>query len=272
MVEIKTVGKYKFEKGCFLEFVIDDNVAKDYGLEKTLKLFASATDDFVKCSDLSYSVKNTKDHKIQEEKPKLKKLLMKDNTKGLEKIKKANMVIKEVRKRTKDTVKLKKLHLSHAEEFREKVRALDLSPNERKVIEEEYTKTSRIFETEGIMGIIERLKVQFTKLEDVLSDPVKAWKHHSPSVGGVIVAIICIFLVFGGLVAAIITYPRRPRFLGNTNTSEIHDLNNHKMECKTSYIKPEHIVYFKTLGEAEEAIRTQGFNGCFWCMREYHTD
>ncbi len=268
--KLQRLGKYKFESGSVIEFVIDIDTAKDYGLDESLKFFVSVTEDFVKCSDHSFNINRAKVRKMPEEESNLKQLLVKDNAKGLEKIRKANMFMKEVPKKIKDSEEYKKLCILRAREFKEKVMAIDLSPDERKIIEEEYTNSRKILETEGMRGLIKHLDNQFRELEKVLSNPLKAWKHTSPSIGGAIVAIIVITLVFGGLILSI-AIPRRPRYLGNTNTKEIHDLNNVKLECKTEYIKKEHIVYFKTLEEAENAMKTQGFNGCYWCMRKYHT-
>ncbi|MFX0174278.1 MAG: hypothetical protein ACFE9L_20550 [Candidatus Hodarchaeota archaeon] len=261
-------GKYKIESGTIIEFVIDIDIAKEYGLEESLRFFISATEDFVKCSDLSFDLNKAKVRQMSIEESKLKKQLVENNTKGLEKIRKVNTLIKGVPKRIKDSKELRKLSSSRVKELKEIAMALDLSPIERKFFEEEFANVSNILETEGMQGIHKHLINQFRKLEKVLSDPIKAWKHHSPSAGGAIVIVIIIILVFGGLIAS----PRRPRYLGNTNTKEIHDLDRVKLDCKISDIKKEHIVYFKTLEEAENAMETQGFNGCYWCMRKYHTD
>ena len=63
-----------------------------------------------------------------------------------------------------------------------------------------------------------------------------------------------------------------PKYLGNSNTMEIHDLNNLKPACQIERMNEEHKVFFYTLEEVEEAIKDQKYDGCKWCMNQYHTD
>ena len=57
------------------------------------------------------------------------------------------------------------------------------------------------------------------------------------------------------------------RFIGNTNTHEVHDLENEQYgdgKCQIDEIKKEHIVTFSpdTLHEAEQ----RKFDHCQWCI------
>lgn len=54
------------------------------------------------------------------------------------------------------------------------------------------------------------------------------------------------------------------RFIGNSNTMEVHDLDNEKTSCKIDLIKHEHIVTFSpdSLSEAKK----QKFNNCDHCL------
>ena len=65
-----------------------------------------------------------------------------------------------------------------------------------------------------------------------------------------------------------------PRYLGNNNTMEIHDLENQKTNCQINEILEEHKVWFNTLADAEAAMAPgpERYDGCKWCMIRYHTD
>ena len=52
------------------------------------------------------------------------------------------------------------------------------------------------------------------------------------------------------------------RYLGNSNTKEVHDQNNEKSQCKFDEIKKEHVVCFATLQAAVNA----GYDRCHWCL------
>lgn len=51
------------------------------------------------------------------------------------------------------------------------------------------------------------------------------------------------------------------RYLGNSNTEEVHDLDNEQTNCQIGEIKKEHIVCFSTLSAAKKA----GYDNCAWC-------
>ena len=63
-----------------------------------------------------------------------------------------------------------------------------------------------------------------------------------------------------------------PRYLGNNNTKEIHELEKQTTNCQIDEILGEHKVWFNTLEEVKAAIRNEGYNGCAYCMPQYHTD
>jgi hypothetical protein len=52
------------------------------------------------------------------------------------------------------------------------------------------------------------------------------------------------------------------RYLGNSNTKEVHDLSNEQMSCQVSTIEIEHRVEFETL----KAARNAGYTYCQWCI------
>lgn len=52
------------------------------------------------------------------------------------------------------------------------------------------------------------------------------------------------------------------RYLGNTNTMEVHDTWNEQPNCQLSEIKEEHKQWFSTL----DAARQAGFDNCHWCL------
>ena len=55
---------------------------------------------------------------------------------------------------------------------------------------------------------------------------------------------------------------RKERYLGNSNTKEVHDLENEQTQCQIGEIKDQHKVWFETLKAAEDA----GYDRCHWCL------
>ena len=49
----------------------------------------------------------------------------------------------------------------------------------------------------------------------------------------------------------------------------MHDLENEKVGCKISQIKPEHKIPIATLEEAKKYF-ARGWDGCKWCLPQYH--
>lgn len=58
------------------------------------------------------------------------------------------------------------------------------------------------------------------------------------------------------------------KYLGNSNTMELHDLSKIQDSCRIDLMKDEHKAEFTT----KESALSSGYNGCRWCMEEYHTD
>lgn len=63
-----------------------------------------------------------------------------------------------------------------------------------------------------------------------------------------------------------------PEYLGNSNTKEIHDLSNIKPACHIDLINEENKVFFDNIEEAKKAMESKGYDGCRWCLSQYHTD
>jgi hypothetical protein len=63
-----------------------------------------------------------------------------------------------------------------------------------------------------------------------------------------------------------------PEYLGNSNTMEIHDLRNLKPACQIERMNYENKIFFDNFEEAKEAMESKGYNGCRWCLSQYHTD
>ena len=61
-------------------------------------------------------------------------------------------------------------------------------------------------------------------------------------------------------------------YLANSNTKEIHDLDNTQTNCQINEILPEHKIPLPTLDEVLDYINNKGYNGCRWCLEKYHTD
>lgn len=57
-------------------------------------------------------------------------------------------------------------------------------------------------------------------------------------------------------------------YLGNKNTTEVHDLTKQTQNCQINEIKPEHKKYFNpdTLAQAQK----EGFDNCAYCIGNSH--
>jgi len=62
-----------------------------------------------------------------------------------------------------------------------------------------------------------------------------------------------------------------PEYLGNSNTMEVHDLSNIKPACQIDRMNEENKVFFDN-AEAKKAMESKGYDGCRWCLSQYHTD
>ena len=56
---------------------------------------------------------------------------------------------------------------------------------------------------------------------------------------------------------------KQKRFLGNTNSLELHDTSNEKSSCQLTEIKLEHRRWYDT---AAEAKRDRSYDNCHWCI------
>lgn len=66
------------------------------------------------------------------------------------------------------------------------------------------------------------------------------------------------------------------QYLLNTNTGEIHDLDNEDDFCLIDDILPEHVYncesYTHALLAADQLCPDKHPNGCFYCLHEKHID
>ena len=53
------------------------------------------------------------------------------------------------------------------------------------------------------------------------------------------------------------------RYLGNTNSLEVHDTTNEQTNCQLDEVKSEHRRWYDTL---EEAKRDLAYDNCAWCI------
>lgn len=54
------------------------------------------------------------------------------------------------------------------------------------------------------------------------------------------------------------------RFIGNTNTNEVHDLDNEKAGCKIDLITVSHIKTF--IPDSHEQAKREKFDNCAHCI------
>lgn len=73
-------------------------------------------------------------------------------------------------------------------------------------------------------------------------------------------------------VPATLPVEKSPEYLANSHTREIHDLSNIKPACHIDLITKEHKVFFDNIEEAKKAMGSKGYDGCKWCLTQYHTD
>ncbi len=53
------------------------------------------------------------------------------------------------------------------------------------------------------------------------------------------------------------------RYLGNTNTLELHDTHNENTNCQLDEIAHDHRRWYDT---AQEAKRDRPYDNCHWCI------
>lgn len=53
------------------------------------------------------------------------------------------------------------------------------------------------------------------------------------------------------------------RYLGNTNTLEVHDTDNEKTNCQLDEILVEHRKWYDTLASAKA---DKSYDNCAWCI------
>lgn len=62
------------------------------------------------------------------------------------------------------------------------------------------------------------------------------------------------------------------KYLGNTNTEEIHEYEKMKDGCKLKDMKEENKFWLDTEEEVKDYCNNKGYNGCKWCLFKYHVD
>lgn len=60
------------------------------------------------------------------------------------------------------------------------------------------------------------------------------------------------------------------RFLLNTKTNELHDLDKETSNCQIDEISKSHIMMFNTMLEASIylSLNNKQTNGCYWCLED----
>jgi hypothetical protein len=53
------------------------------------------------------------------------------------------------------------------------------------------------------------------------------------------------------------------RYLGNTNSLEVHDTQNEKTSCQLDEIKADHRLWYDTLAAARA---DRAYDNCYWCL------
>ena len=268
----KIEGKYKSETGAIIYFAVNDAHADEYGLKDPLIHFISAMNEFLKCRDHWDNITKTKVLKMPKKKAEYERVLKEDHTKGMGHLKKAKPLIKKAfselnkgKKKFKLSEEDFKKNVTKTEKkLKEELMNFNLSPIEIKIILNEFRKSKRIIETEGRTGLIKHLNSRFEELMDIGADPLKAWTHASTAVFCIVLLIILAI----GFIATIIYIIWS---IANWITKELHDTKRISPACKIKYMVPEKKDFLRSFDETKDYIDHKGFNGCAWCMPEYHT-
>lgn len=56
---------------------------------------------------------------------------------------------------------------------------------------------------------------------------------------------------------------KKKRYLGNLNTSEVHDTQNEQASCQLDEITSDHQQWYDTLAEARA---DKPYDNCHWCI------
>ena len=62
------------------------------------------------------------------------------------------------------------------------------------------------------------------------------------------------------------------KYLGNTNTKEIHEYAKMVDGCKLNQMKDKHKFWLSSESEVRDHCKNKGYNGCKWCLNQYHVD
>jgi hypothetical protein len=62
------------------------------------------------------------------------------------------------------------------------------------------------------------------------------------------------------------------KYLGNTNSKEIHEFNKMIDGCKLDAMREEYKFWLETEYDVKDFCKNKGYNGCIWCLTKYHTD
>lgn len=56
---------------------------------------------------------------------------------------------------------------------------------------------------------------------------------------------------------------KQKRYLGNTNTLELHDSDNENTNCQLDEIESDHRRWYDSISEAK---RDYAYDNCHWCL------
>ncbi|MFX0172371.1 MAG: hypothetical protein ACFE9L_10650 [Candidatus Hodarchaeota archaeon] len=264
-------GRYVSAGGSILFFQVDTANAKKYGLKEVVELATAADEDYVEAlkhwDKLTEVTQLKKTRKIT----KYQGLLKQQSDKGRMKIRKAHEVLKPKLKTLKDLPPLdvKRLATREAELLRQ-LEESKFDKMERELIQTEFAENRTILDKEGVFGIVKKIHTKLVEMDDLLADPIKAIQPRSTAAFCII--LIAILIAIFAIEAAIIIGWFVERFLGNSNTKEIHDGTRVEDACRVNEILEDHKVWIGTIEGMENAILNLGYNGCAHCLPELHTD
>lgn len=255
------------DTGQLFHFVLDLDKAEEYGLGETFKEFASATYDFLLCYKHGKELHKAKLLKFDAEIKKHRKQLQAVNTKGLNKIKKANQSLKKAMKALKaDKSKkfdFKKKFDEREVEGKKFLMNSNLTPDQIKLALKELEKARKTIEKEGESKLLEQFASAFDEFEKALSEPEEAWNPFFETCAAIIVLLLI------GIIIYIILYDIA--FVINLVTKEIHDTAKISLSCKIHIMSSENKAYTNDFDVVLELFENKGYNGCAWCMPEYDT-
>ena len=260
---------YPSQTGVFHYFSVDWDVAEEFGITEVMKSLGSAMSDFNSCVQSGWEIASARTKGRTKHEKRFQKRLMKFHAKGMPELRKARGHMKKAIKTFHESGKKKKdKREAEPDEIRQRLLELELTTEERKILQEEYDKAKAILETEGREEYLKHLLENLDSMEEGLADVENAFVPAS-IVWFCIIMLIILAICFVGTAILVTDIALRHHYIVNKNTKEVHDAFRLTFSCNINLIRDP--LYMNELDDALVYINEKGYNGCAWCFPEYDT-